>query len=360
LDSVASDSADNPLEALWGFETEGKVNGGITISGSTVYFGSYDGRLYAVEQIEANEISQKWRFDTYGRIMTKPAVVDGDVYFGSEDNFLYSVSSETGEENWKTDTDGKIGGASPTVEDSVVYSGSGYSTNEDVYGRVHAVDAEDGEKIWTFKREAGFQSPSVVDRDRVYQSCRDGKVYCLDRRSGEELWSFEGGETFCSCKPTAEHGVLYVGSEEGQMYAIDADNGNPVWEFETGGIVVSNPVVANGVVHFGSNDGYMYAVDADTGEEVWRFEAAGGVFSSPEYKEGTVYFGCTGGEVYKIDAETGEQIWRVALSDIQEINGGVLLYNDTVYFGTDGGSVYAVQERRDVDRKSRPTLEIQN
>jgi outer membrane protein assembly factor BamB len=53
-----------------------------------VYFGSGDGRLYA---LDARTGQEKWRFKTDGGVNSSPAVAGGVVYFGSTDGYLYAV-----------------------------------------------------------------------------------------------------------------------------------------------------------------------------------------------------------------------------------------------------------------------------
>ena len=76
-------------EQKWDFETGGVVGSSPTVVEDTVYFGSLDGNLYAVET-SSGEL--KWSFGTGDFVFSSPTVVDGTVYFGSDN--LYAV--ETG------------------------------------------------------------------------------------------------------------------------------------------------------------------------------------------------------------------------------------------------------------------------
>ena len=50
----------------------------------------------------------KWQFKMGGRILSPPVVSDGTVYFGSDDPHLYALDSATGAERWKFKTGGRI------------------------------------------------------------------------------------------------------------------------------------------------------------------------------------------------------------------------------------------------------------
>jgi outer membrane protein assembly factor BamB len=72
---------------LWKFRTGGYVTAAVAADGC-VYFGSYDRNLYA---LRASDGAKIWSFPTYGWIMASPALVNGVVYTASEDGNIYAV-----------------------------------------------------------------------------------------------------------------------------------------------------------------------------------------------------------------------------------------------------------------------------
>ncbi len=89
------------VEEIWSFDAGGDVQSSPAVVGRTVYFGSGDGSVYAVD-IQTGEAL--WRFRTDGEVFSSPAVVDGLVLVGSEDNKLYALDAATGEERWSFET----------------------------------------------------------------------------------------------------------------------------------------------------------------------------------------------------------------------------------------------------------------
>ena len=57
----------------------------------TIYFGSEDGYLYA---LDAGDLSESWKFETGGDVLASPAVADGMVYFTSKDGSVYCVDAD--------------------------------------------------------------------------------------------------------------------------------------------------------------------------------------------------------------------------------------------------------------------------
>ncbi|NIR02497.1 MAG: PQQ-binding-like beta-propeller repeat protein, partial [Gemmatimonadales bacterium] len=113
-------SPDARGELAWTFRTGAWVQSSPAVTNGSVYVGSIDGCLYALEVSTGRE---RWRFKTAGPVRSSPAIVEGVVYFGSNDRDLYAVDADTGEEKWRSETRGWVV-SSPAVVDGAVYFGS--------------------------------------------------------------------------------------------------------------------------------------------------------------------------------------------------------------------------------------------
>ena len=251
----------DPGTEEWVFKTENGVYASPTVVDGTVYVGSKDSNLYAVDGATGTE---KWIFETGGRVYASPTVVDGTVYVGSKDNNLYAVDVATGTEEWTFETESKIY-TSPTVVDGTVYVGS---TDNNLY----AVDRATGTKEWIFETGGGVNaSPTVVDAT-VYVGSRDNNLYAVDRITGTEEWVFETASEEWSgsgvdASPTVVNGTVYVGSKDNNLYAVDVATGTEEWIFETGGEINASPTVVDGTVYVGSVDNNLYAITASAEPE---------------------------------------------------------------------------------------------
>ena len=80
---------------IWEFETGGDVYSSPAIgSDGTVYFGSLDNKLYALNGKTGIKL---WEFETGGWVRSSPAIgSDGTVYVGSLDNKLYAINGKSG------------------------------------------------------------------------------------------------------------------------------------------------------------------------------------------------------------------------------------------------------------------------
>src|ERR1041385_3046230 len=82
----------------------------------------------------------KWKFATGDRIVSSAVWSDGTLYFGSDDHNLYAVDAATGRQKWKVETKGPVP-STPAVAGGVVYF-----TSYD--GKLYAVDAHNGKLKW--------------------------------------------------------------------------------------------------------------------------------------------------------------------------------------------------------------------
>lgn len=322
----------------WRFETGNDVRSSAAVADGTVYVGSEDNTVYA---LDAETGSQQWQFATDASVVSSPAVVDGTVYVGSLDDTVYALAADTGTLEWEFSTDGEVA-SSPTVSDGVVYVGS-----RDTH--VYALDAAEGGQLWRY--ETGFwveTAPAVVD-GTVYAGSEDNSVYALAAETGDEQWTFETGGTVSS-SPTVVDGLVYVGSLDTNLHALDASTGNRQWSYDTGGAVTASPAVVpaadaptvadGGVAYIGSRSHELHAVDTGTGEQLWTFDTGRPVVGGAAVADGVVYVGSESASVYALDGADGTVRWEFTAGS--SIWASPAVVADTVYVGSRDASVYAL------------------
>ena len=132
-----------------------------------VFIGSGNGLFYALDLATG---TPRWTYQTAGvefnsaefgydrkQIMGSAAVRDGTVYFGSRDASLYALDAVTGQVRWHREDGSAWVMNSPAVSDAVVVNARSSSTN------VRALDPATGDERWVV--EAGaviFSSPTLV------------------------------------------------------------------------------------------------------------------------------------------------------------------------------------------------------
>ncbi|MFE4423888.1 PQQ-binding-like beta-propeller repeat protein [Streptomyces sp. NPDC056817] len=307
----------------WTYATGGNVFSSPAVVGGTVYVGSDDGKVYA---LDAATGAKKWAHATGGAVFSSPAVVDGTVYCGSTDHTLYALHAATGSKRWTYTTGGTIG-SSPAVVGGTVYVGS-----DD--GKVYALDAATGTERWTYTTGGAVWSSPAVIGDTVYVGSDDHTLYALDAAAGVERWTHTTRSRIFS-SPAVVDGTVYAGSDDGKVYALDAATGTERWTYTTGGPVRSSPTVVDGTVYIGSNDHTLYALDAATGTERWTCTTAAAVDSSPAVVDGTVYVGSNDHGLYMLNATTGTERWIYPTGGA--VRSSPAIVDGTVYVGSNHG-----------------------
>ncbi len=300
-DSPAAASAFT-LSGLWTFGTGAAVWGAPAVRDGTVYFGSDDGTLYAVDAQTGN---LRWRFATQGIVRSQPAIAGTSVYFASDDGYLYAVDTQSGAQVWRTE----IG---------------------------NFVPRDKREKLGTSTDPTGFdyiQSSPVVAEGQVYIGSVDGNIYALSAESGKMVWAFRTGAKV-RATPAVADGVLYIGSWDKCMYALDAHTGQLRWKTALAGEVQSTALVANGLVYTASRKGSVVALNAQTGEIEWEYAYGRNMWveSSPQLVGNVIYIGSSGYRpVIGLDSLTGKPFTLFLTSAFHWSTPAIV--QDTLYIG---------------------------
>lgn len=286
------------MEDLWDFFISSPV---IDKSGEniTVYFGSSDGNLYAVD---AKDGSVKWVFNTNGSIHSSPTLYNGILYIGSWNTYLYAINATTGKEEWKFKTGKQVAmagiQASATVENGVVYFGA-----RDAH--FYALKADNGNLLWKYDAQGSWIiSSAVINEEVLYVGTSDSYLLlALDTKTGKEKYRVKtNGYVFGN--PAIVAGTAYFGDFTGKMYALDLSSMGKRWNSFSTEARKQNAisVLKNDTLDFAysvkGNDLSFYAANKKIMDD---FFLLGSIVSSPAVKDGVIYFGSADGYLYALN-----------------------------------------------------------
>jgi serine/threonine protein kinase len=327
------DEGNNQLSGVhprWTFSVEDEIRSSPVMLGGTVYVGSYDTNVWALN-VESGGLT--WKNATEGGIATTPAI-DTDnkqILFGSEDYTFNAWDYRDGRVNWTYTATNKIR-SSPRLAHGHVFFGT-----DD--GKLYALMAHNGRYLWEFETESPIRSTPWVTNDRVIFGNEAGEIFGLEL-NGQKKWRLPARRAVTSSPVVDSDNFAYVGSFDGHMYALDADNGYSQWKFRTNAPVISTPVVHKGYVYFGSADGKFYSVSATTGKERWNFDTGKPIVASARMHEDVLYFGGTNKKFYALDSRNGKELWSYDAGG--EITSSPVVGNDLIIFGCLDRKVYAL------------------
>ena len=314
---------------LWTFQTGSSVRSSPSVVEGVIYFGSSDGRFYALYAHNGTHI---WNYSIgskgVGDVTSSPLVADGVVYFGSKNGRVYALNATTGAHIWNYTTGASVV-SSPTLADGILYIGSRDK-------RLYALNATTGAHIWNYTTGGSISASPAYLQGLVFIGSSDKKIYALNATTGALLWSFTTrGEVRAGCC-MAKDGVVYAGSFDKFVYALNATTGAQMWSYRTGGKVESLPSEAFGRIYFGSQDGFVYALDKTTGLPVWAYDT--GQFVRESYpavaSDGRLIIGSGSNPILGLNATSGELLWSVIT--------GAAISNCLAWFGSDDGKMYAI------------------
>lgn len=308
-----------PLEIAWEFVTKDQIVASPVVRDNTVYIGSRDKRLYA---IDTGKGTARWSFDAPERIESAAALSQELVCFGTLSGSVHGVDVASGEQRWKVALDGPVR-SSCVIEGDGLYVGTragemvrlDVATGKEAWKRtlpgeisaaaavyedlvlvgcwdagIHALSAADGSEVWVFKAQAPVSSSPAVAEGTVYCGTDDHGLYALSTRDGELIWRADlKGQVRSSAALTEE--LVIVGSTDGKCYAVSRATGEIAWAAETAEEIMAAPSVSGEFVYIGSRDGALYALSVHDGEIVWRHQTAYGLYSAPAIAEQTVFVG---------------------------------------------------------------------
>lgn len=311
----------------------------------------------------------KWRFKTGGGVSSSPAVAaDGTVYVGSKDGHLYAINPQ-GTLKWRYRTGSWVYSSPAVGAHGTIYVGS-------LDGCVYALNP-DGKLRW--KHRTGVMivsSPTIGPDQRVYIGCRDGCLYVFgpDGKLDGKL----AGAAFDSSPAIAGDGTVYSCTTRG-LCAFFPD-GTPRWIRPLGSWTLSSPAIGSDrtayvsaeMTSFGESGGGPatprdwadFCAVSRQGRLKWRYSVlpvtvvthravtpssrhersastSTSSGSSPAIgDDATVYFGCGDGCLYALTP--GRVVrWRFATGD-KITSSPAVDATGTVYVGSNDGCLYAI------------------
>ena len=340
----------------WRFLTNGDVVSSPAVVGNSVYVGSGDGYLYALDRATGKQL---WSYAAGSGIASSPAVANGVVFFGTYDGAFFAVDAAKGTKRWRIATgptlpfpwgheSGDRYTSSPNIVGNAVIFGAGD-------GNVYSIDAATGGTRWRAHTDGRIRGTPAIADGAVFVGSFDGRIYAFDLATGKQRWRYEtegaslnsGNFGFdrrsIQSSPAVANGVVFIGARDGFVYALGATDGKLRWRFDHEiSWINSSPAVADGVVYDGSSDAhFVQAVDAATGRELWRLKVGTTVWSSPSVASDYLFFGDGAGRVHVADRRTGRDLGTFA-TGAGVFSSPVIVGNLLFVGGADGG-VYALR-----------------
>lgn len=358
---TAQSEINNP-KTKWKFKSEGSIRGSSVIKGNTIYFGSSDSFLYALDKKTGNLI---WKTYVNGSIVGKPTITENVVLINNMKNQLYSIDIKSGNILWQFNMKNSIyddfAGWNYFTADAVVHKGTIYIGSSD--GNLYAINKNTGTPIWNYKTNGAIKATPLITDNTIYQPSNDGIIYVLNSKNGKLKWKFEtAGANIDESKfgfdrnsiytqPILKGNLLLFSSRDGYVYAIDIKTHLKKWSFTYGSTWAMSCTLENDLVYVGwSTNNLACAINLNTGKEEWKFQSRSHNYTNLVVAHNSLFMGSADGNLYSLDKKTGVKNWSYKIGT--EIYSSPIFDHEsnTIFFGADDGYFYALEDRKDAHK----------
>lgn len=267
-----------------------------------------------LSSLDAATYAAKWQFPT-GKEVTcgseaaekhdiegiyeAPSLDDSNVYFGGYDGWVYAVDRGSGVCKWRFET------PDPIVGGTVLGKAGLYVPSED--GNLYLLNPADGSLIK--KRNVGeiWTTPLLTD-DGIYVDTMDGNLFKLDPETLEDVWSKPFSVASALLVPPTKLGddTVLVGGIGKKLYAVSAADGSQKWAVSGDNWYWGRPAIDGTTVYATNLGGEVQAIDGTNGDVTWTYTTLKSLRAGVTVTDGMVVAADTSGNVYRLDKASGE------------------------------------------------------
>jgi len=193
----------------------------------------------------------------------------------------------------------------------------------------------------------GLNLKPAYDNGRVYAADYRGKVVAVDADNGKKLWEIDT-DLPVSAGPAIANDFMFLGTLEAEIYAYSNEDGILRWSASVSSEVLAMPVLHDGIVIVRCLDGRVFGLNAETGIRVWVYDTSVPLLtlrgnSTPAVRAGVAYVGYDGGELVAIRVADGAIGWttqiaaaegRTELDRLVDIDGKIAMVATDIYIAS--------------------------
>ena len=280
-----------------------------------------DGRLFvttgfgALAALDTETGAELWRQRLGASATGAPTVVGNLVYAVSRDNRAWAVDVETGRVKWDLSgvpsDAGMVGGAGPAVDDQLAIFPFGS-------GEIVGVFRQGGVRIWSasvsgqrrgkaYTGVTDITGDPVVADGVVYAGNQSGRVVAVDASNGERIWTAREG-AYGAVLPVA--GSVFLISDQGDLMRLDDATGATIWaerlphfkreklRRRKGVYSHFGPLLAGGRILVASSDKTLRAYAPEDGSLLGTMSLPAGATANPIVVDRTLYLVTENGQLH--------------------------------------------------------------
>ena len=155
-----------------------------------------------------------------------PLYSSGKLYAADYEGRLTAVDAETGNKLWQQKTDLPFSGG-PGLEGNLLVMGT-------IDGQVQAFNADTGSSLWQTRVSSEVLAAPAIGDNIVVVRCIDGRVFGLDASNGNRLWIYDRSVPLLTLRGNSallvRAGAVFIGYDDGTIVALELEDGGLAWE----------------------------------------------------------------------------------------------------------------------------------
>ena len=169
--------------------------------------------------------------------------------------------------------------------------------------------------------KAGISMPPLYANGRIYAADHEGRLMAVNADNGKKVWNIDTEQPF-SGGPAIGENLLVMGTLDGTVLAFSADNGNERWSAKVSSEVLAVPGVSDDVVVVRCIDGRVFGLNSSTGARLWIYDHSVPLLTlrgnaNILMRGGTVYVGYADGSVAALRVDDGSLIWTESIVSME-------------------------------------------
>ena len=266
-------------------------------------------------------------------IFSSPKIYDGVLYFGGYDGNVYALDAATGTKKWISFDADWVGSTPAIAEDlGLLFIGLEFGVLRK-RGGISAHDLKTGKKKWWFADMPMFTHSTplyISEKKQVVIGSNDGAVYLFDAVTGKLLWKYQSAllsdtelndgfgemDIKATCAYDATHDRVLFQNAKDSVVALHRATGEKIHEFKAEFGFYSSPLIYQGHVYAASLDKHLYCLDLETLTLQWQWDAGARIFATPVIFENKLYIGSNAGRLTELDPMTGKELSKLIAAQI--------------------------------------------
>lgn len=312
------------------------------IDKTRLYYGT-DSRTFVCLDQETGSVVWTYRVGSSaaGKSIFSSPVLSPDlrtVFFGAYDGNMYALDAATGKRVW-VNFDADWIGSSPTLAPDLkmVFIGTEFGLIGK-RGGINAIEYTTGKTIWSASMPSyTHATPYYIENyKQVVIGSNDGIVRLYDARNGALLWTTKTGDPTpheirsgfspydikqsCTYDPRLD--MVFVGNLEGTLCGIKRSTGDIMWKYTAEFAFWATPLVhthTETVVYASSLDKHLYCINAQTGALLWKRHLGARIFCEPTMitidENEVLVCGSNTGRLTAFEPTIGAELWHITLPE---------------------------------------------